>query len=124
MAGSVATGLVGQRAESLALNHLRAQGLEEITTNFRCRMGEIDLVMKDGDCLVFAEVRFRRQNRFSSAVNSVDRRKQRKILRTAAAFLGHHPEYCDCAVRFDVIGLERAGDEMRLNWIRDAFRPE
>jgi len=87
-------------------------------------MGEIDLVMLDGDCLVFAEVRFRNQNRFTSAASSVDHHKQRKIIRTAAAFLGRHPQYSSCAVRFDVIGLDQSGDQTTLRWIRDAFRPE
>jgi putative endonuclease len=118
------TGSVGRRAEKLALDHLRDKGLEEIATNFRCRMGEIDLVMLDGDCLVFAEVRFRNQNRFTSAAGSVDPHKQRKIIRTAAAFLGRYPQYSSCAVRFDVVGLDQSGDQTTLRWIRDAFRPE
>jgi putative endonuclease len=117
------TGSVGRRAEKLALDHLRDKGLEEIATNFRCRMGEIDLVMLDGDCLVFAEVRFRNQNRFTSAAGSVDPHKQRKIIRTAAAFLGRYPQYSSCAVRFDVVGLDQSGDQTTLRWIRDAFRP-
>lgn len=87
-------------------------------------MGEIDLVMLDGDCLVFAEVRFRNQNRFTSAAGSVDHHKQRKIIRTAAAFLGRNPQYSSCAVRFDVVGLDQSGDQTTLRWIRDAFRPE
>ena len=115
---------VGDQAEAAALRHLKAQGLMDIATNFRCRMGEIDLVMKDGDCLVFAEVRFRKENRFASAVASVDLHKQRKIIRTAAVFLGRHPQYSDCTVRFDVVGLDQSGDLTSLKWIRDAFRPE
>ena len=115
---------VGRQAEKLALDHLTAQGLRKIETNFRCRMGEVDLVMKDGDCLVFAEVRFRNQNRYTSAAGSVDWHKQRKIIRTAAAFLGRHPQYSSCTVRFDVVGLDQTGDQTSLRWIRDAFRPE
>ena len=118
------TGSIGRRAEKLALDHLKAQGLIEITRNFRCRMGEVDLVMKDGDCVVFAEVRFRNQNSYTSAAGSVDHHKQRKIIRTAAAFLGRHPQYSSCAVRFDVIGLDQAGNQTSLRWMRDAFRPD
>ena len=117
-------GSVGRQAEKLALDHLRSQGLKEVARNFRCRMGEVDLVMMHGDCLVFAEVRFRNQNRFASAADSVDRHKQRKIIRTAAAFLGRYPQYSNCAVRFDVIGLDQSGDQSSLRWIRDAFRPD
>lgn len=115
---------VGRQAETHALNYLRAHGLKKVTANFRCRIGEIDLVMQDADCLVFIEVRFRNQNRFSSAAGSVDQYKQRKIIRTAAAFLGHHPKYSECVVRFDVIGLDRDGDQTSIRWIKDAFRPE
>jgi putative endonuclease len=118
------TGSIGRQAEKLALDHLRAQGLKEISRNFRCRMGEIDLVMWDGDCLVFAEVRFRNQNSYASAAGSVDHHKQRKIIRTAAAFLGRYPRYSNCAVRFDVVGLDQSGDQTSLRWIKDAFRPE
>lgn len=118
------TGSVGRQAESLALDHLEAQGLKKLAANYRCRMGEVDLVMKDGDCLVFAEVRFRNENRFISAAGSVDHHKQRKIIRTAAAFLGRHPQYSNCAVRFDVVGLDQSGNQTTLEWIRDAFRPE
>jgi len=115
---------LGRQAEKLALDHLRRQGLKEVARNFRCRMGEVDLVMMHGDCLVFAEVRFRNQNSYASAVASVDLHKQRKIIRTAAAFLGHHPQYSGCSVRFDVVGLDQSGDQSSLRWIRDAFRPD
>jgi putative endonuclease len=118
------TGSVGRQAEAMALGHLKAQGLKAITTNFRCRMGEIDLVMRDGDCLVFAEVRFRSENRFAGAAGSVDHHKQRKIIRTAAAFLGRHPQYGNCAIRFDVVGLDQSDGQTSLRWIKDAFRPE
>ena len=115
---------LGRQAEKLALDHLERQGLKEVARNFRCRMGEVDLVMMHGDCLVFAEVRFRNQNSYASAVASVDLHKQRKIIRTAAAFLGHHPQYSGCSVRFDVVGLDKSGNQSSLRWIRDAFRPD
>ncbi|MFQ6004643.1 MAG: YraN family protein [Woeseia sp.] len=117
------TGFLGRRAEKLALAYLKSNGLRKIATNFRCRMGEVDLVMQDGDCLVFAEVRFRNQNRFTTAVESVDRHKQRKIIRTAAAFLGRYPKYGNYSVRFDVVGLDRSENQTAVKWIRDAFRP-
>ena len=118
------TGSLGRQAENLALDYLKAQGLKEITRNYRCRMGEIDLVMQDGECLIFAEVRFRNQNRHVSAVGSVDHHKQRKIIRTAAAFLGRYPQFSNCTVRFDVIGLDKTANKTSLRWVRDAFRPE
>jgi putative endonuclease len=124
MAGS-GKSATGARWEKLALEHLRSRGLLPLSENFRCRMGEIDLVMRDRDCLVFVEVRYRRINRFASAAASVDRTKQRKLTRTAAAFLARHPEFCDLAVRFDVVAFDAAGDDQcTLQWLQDAFRVE
>ena len=115
----------GSRWEKVALEHLQSRGLSGISENFHCRMGEIDLVMRDRDCLVFVEVRYRRANRFASAAASVDRRKQRKLLRAAAAFLARHPEFCDLAVRFDVVAFDAASDDQcTLQWLQDAFRAE
>lgn len=114
----------GRQAERLALGYLVDRGLEVVQTNFRCRHGEIDLVMREGRCLVFAEVRFRRTNRFADATRSVDSRKQLKLMRTANVFLGHNPELADLPVRFDIVALDRAeGNNATINWTRDAFRP-
>jgi putative endonuclease len=124
MAGST-TSATGAHWEKQALDHLRSHGLKRISENFRCRMGEIDLVMRDRDCLVFVEVRYRRTNRFASAATSVDIFKQRKLTRTAAAFLARHPEYYDLAVRFDVVAFDAAADDQcTLQWLQDAFRVE
>ena len=96
-----------------------------IDRNFRCRLGEIDLVMQDGECLVFVEVRYRKAHGFGSAATSVDVRKQRKLTRAARFFLSRHRRLANRPVRFDVIGIDVvAGDELRIEWIRDAFRPD
>jgi putative endonuclease len=114
----------GDPAEELALEHLQACGLKLVARNFRCRLGEIDLVMRDDECLIFVEVRFRKSSYFASALESVDRRKQRKLALAARYFLGRHREYRHHAVRFDVVGLDGPSrDRYRLQWIRDAFRP-
>lgn len=113
----------GARYERLALKHLRAKGLELIEQNFRCRLGEVDLILRDEDCLVFVEVRCRTSNRFASAAHSVDERKQAKIARTAAMFLSKHPRLSNCTVRFDVVAFDRPeSDRCTLQWTRDAFR--
>lgn len=115
----------GTRAEALALEHLRARGLHLVTRNFRCRLGEIDLVMRDGACLVFVEVRYRKPNRFATATESVDRRKQLKLLGAASFFVARHRQFCNLAMRFDVVALDGPSpDRIRLQWLRDAFRPE
>lgn len=114
----------GDPAEQLALEHLQARGLKLVARNFRCRLGEIDLIMLDDECLIFVEVRFRKRGYFASALESVDRRKQRKLALAAGYFLGRHHEYRHHAVRFDVVGLDGPSrDRYRLQWVRDAFRP-
>lgn len=116
---------VGDRWEQRALEYLLSRGLEKIAENFRCRLGEIDLIMLDSECLVFVEVRYRRSNRFATAAASVDGLKQRKLLRAATAFLARNPQYCDAPVRFDVVAFDAASDDQcTLQWLKDAFRAE
>jgi len=120
--GAATTGAVGRRAERRALSFLCGQGLRPITQNFRCRGGEIDLIMLHGDCLTFVEVRYRRSSRFSSPAPTVDYRKQRKIVATAAMFLARTPRYARHTMRFDVVAIAGDADES-VEWIQDAFRP-
>jgi len=120
--GFATPGTIGGHAEAQALDYLVRHGLHEVTRNFRSRGGEIDLVMLDGDCIVFIEVRYRKSTRFLSPAITVDSRKQRKILRTAALFLSRHSHYANHTVRFDVVAITGDG-ERRVNWLRDAFRP-
>jgi putative endonuclease len=115
----------GRRTEELALKHLEAHGLELLERNFRCRGGELDLVMRDGDVLVLVEVRSRRSNRFGGAAASIDSRKQRRLALAARALLAARPQYRRHAARFDVVAFG-PGDShpagTSLEWIRDAFR--
>ena len=118
------TRAVGARAEQLACDYLRRQGLTTIARNFRCRLGEIDLTMHDGDCLVFVEVRYRSGKRLATASVTVDYHKQRKLIRTAAMFLARRPQHAASPVRFDVVAIDAdARGEQTIEWIRDAFRP-
>jgi len=97
-------------------------GLRPVTRNFRCRGGEIDLIMLDDDCLTFVEVRYRASTAFAQASHTVDRHKQRKIVRTAAMFLARNQRFSSFTMRFDVVALE-GGEAPTINWIKDAFRP-
>ena len=116
---------IGAQAEQLALDYLLRRGLRLLEKNSRCRFGEIDLIMLDGRCLVFVEVRYRKRNRFSSAAMSIGPAKQRKIIRTASFFLRGRPRYTDATIRFDVVGIDRsAADQFTIEWLRDAFRPQ
>lgn len=121
--GSSTTTAVGGRAEQLAYRYLLRNGLTPVARNFRCRGGEIDLIMLDNGCLVFVEVRFRSTNRFATAGVTVDRHKQRKIIRTAAMFLSRHSRFSNHIMRFDVIAIE-GGQSPVPDWIKDAFRPD
>jgi putative endonuclease len=112
----------GQRAEDIALEFLQRQGLELIERNYRCRYGEIDLIMEDGRAVVFVEVRFRGSLRFGGPLESVDRRKQEKLLITAALFL--KARQLDRPARFDVAALSPEGGELAVEWVRDAFRAD
>jgi len=98
------------------------RGLRHVERNFRRRGGEIDLVMLDGNCLVFVEVRYRKTTGFLTPAITVDSHKQRKILRTAALFLTTNTHFSNHTIRFDVVAI--SGDEQhRVNWVQDAFRP-
>ncbi len=92
-----------------------------MTRNYRSRWGEIDLIMTEDDTLVFVEVRQRSGSGFGTAVESVDRRKQRRITATAASFLQSRPALAGRQARFDVVGIDGDGG---IQWVRDAFRVE
>ncbi|GAB3450036.1 YraN family protein [Phycicoccus ginsengisoli] len=97
---------LGRYGEQLAARYLGDRGFTVVDRNWRCTHGEIDLVARDGDCLVFCEVKTRRSQRFGAPVEAVDRRKAARLRRLAAAWLQVHDEHAD-RVRIDVIGIVR-----------------
>lgn len=105
----------GQRGEDAALAYLQRQGLVLVERNFLCKGGEIDLIMREGDVLVFVEVRLRKGRSHGGAAASVTPAKQRKLIVAAQHYLQRYrmPPAC----RFDVIAIE--GDE--TDWIRNAI---
>ncbi|MGY0618413.1 YraN family protein [Lysobacter sp. A378] len=114
----------GAAVEAAARDHLQQSGLRPVAANASYRLGEIDLVMLDGDTLVFVEVRYRHDDRFGGGAASVDWRKQRKLVRAAQMFLLRHPRYADGPCRFDVVEADGDPESPRLNWLRDAFRAD
>lgn len=120
------TRALGEQLETVALRYLEARGLTLICRNFQCKLGELDLIMRDAQMLVFIEVRYRRCERFGSAVESVDRRKQRKLLRTAQIYLNVQRFSQREPCRFDILGitLNDAAQEYRFDWIANAFDSE
>jgi putative endonuclease len=107
----------GTQAENSAAAFLEQQGFVIVARNFLRRVGELDLVARDGELLVIAEVRTRADDRYGGAAASVDHWKQRRIVMTAALFLDQHPELRRCRVRFDVIVVRQG----RIDWLRHAF---
>ncbi len=115
---------LGDDAENLAFRYLKQHGLTPVQRNFACRLGELDLIMRDDSCLVVIEVRFRSHRSFVPAELTVDARKQSKIVRTAAMFLAWNERFASMPLRFDVVAIDAdAHGETTIKWIRDAFRP-
>jgi len=114
--------ILGARAEQIALDYLTGHGLTILERNYRRRLGEIDLVALDHGVLVIAEVRTRSSEAYGGAAASVDRLKQRRIIRAAAQLLQQHRDYAALPVRFDVLivsGPTCAAPE--VHWLRHAF---
>jgi len=113
---------IGKQAEACACEYLQAQGLTLVERNYLCKRGEIDLVMQDKHTTVFVEVRYRRNNYFGSGAESVDWRKQAKLLATAEHYLQQHPAAAQGACRFDVMALTTENKQQTIDWIVDAFQ--
>lgn len=113
-----ATASRGRDAELRARQHLLANGLKLLQCNYHSRHGEIDLVMQDRDSVVFVEVRYRRQRAYGSAAESVDRRKQSRLIACAQHYLLTHPDRAGQPCRFDVVTINGSDG---LDWIRNAF---
>ena len=126
MTKPIHTRALGEQLETIALRYLQANGLTLICRNFQCKLGEIDLVMRDAQMLVFIEVRYRRSQRFGSAAATVDRRKQRKLVHTAQLYLNMQRLAQRTPCRFDILGItgDRASEEYRFDWIPNAFDSE
>lgn len=108
----------GDDAEALAEGYLKERGLTPVTRNYRSRFGEIDLIMREGDVLVFVEVRFRASNDFGGAVESIHVAKQRRLIATAEHYLASLKHLPAC--RFDAILVNKM-DHSHVEWIRNAF---
>lgn len=112
----------GDQAENAACEDLQSQGLKLIERNFLCKRGEIDLIMQQANTTVFIEVRYRRNIRYGSGAESVDWRKQEKLLATAEHYLQTHPKAAKGACRFDVVALTTEDQQHKIDWIVDAFQ--
>lgn len=109
----------GRLAEELALNLLQSNKLKFICKNYHCRFGEVDLIMKDNNTLVFVEVRYRKSQQFGGAIESITTSKQNKLRLTASHYLQKNKTQLNA--RFDVVLLSSLTDDKKINWIKSAF---
>jgi putative endonuclease len=116
----------GQSREGLAARYLAQSGLRLLNRNYQCRVGEIDLIARDGETLVFIEVRYRQDDSHGSALESVTPAKQRKIVRCARYFLMKHPQLSNLPCRFDIVGIcpDAVHPGIRFDWLRNAFQAD
>lgn len=112
---------MGQKAEEHACNYLQKHGLRLQQRNYACRLGEIDLIMRDKEQLVFVEVRYRKNNNYGSAAASIGNTKQIKIIRTASYYLASIKQYDKIPCRFDVIAISAENHKPTISWIKNAF---
>ncbi|MBI5450554.1 MAG: YraN family protein [Gammaproteobacteria bacterium] len=111
----------GQQGEQLARSYLLRQGLRFITSNYRSRRGEIDLIMRDGNALVFIEVRYRRPSSFGGGLDSISLRKQRRLIAAALHYLQSLPGNPP-ACRFDIIAIDgERPEDGRITWLQNVI---
>ena len=110
---------IGMDAENRAADFLAAAGLTVLRRNYRCRLGELDIVARHGPLLVIAEVRCRSRDDFGGAAASVTSAKQRRIVQATRHLLMRHPPLAQLSIRFDVLTVN--ADQTRVTWLRGAF---
>ena len=110
----------GRKGEREALDYLRSKGLKLVTRNYRCRLGELDLIMSDGETLVFVEVRKRSRDALIAPALTVTHTKQRRLVKTARHYLMKNEAQATRPCRFDVVGVTQDN----IEWIPNAFDAE
>ena len=119
--------LIGDQVEDLVVSYLLEKGLKIIAQNYLCKMGEVDIIARDKEGLIFVEVRYRKNSQFGGSVFSVNKSKQKKLIKAAAHYLQTHRLTNKVACRFDVMAIEGKiafGMPLtaeQINWIKGAF---
>ena len=111
----------GAAWEDAALVHLQRSGLVLVTRNFTCRLGEIDLILRDRENLVFVEVRYRGDGSRGGGTSSVGAAKRTKLIRAAEIYLQANPRFAALPCRFDVVGCSGTPQAPTFEWTRSAF---
>ena len=111
---------VGRLGEDLALRKLKKLGYRCIARNYRCPLGEMDLIARDGETLVFVEIKTRRDKSLAYAKEAVDERKKRQLSKVALAYMKAE-DCCDTKSRFDVVAINLDGNREQVEVIKNAF---
>ena len=111
---------LGRRGEELALRKIKRLGYTCIARNYRCALGEVDLIAKDGDTLVFIETKTRTGANLAYAKEAVDERKRRQLSKVALAFMKAN-NCCEVKSQFDVVAVSLQGKQERIELIKNAF---
>jgi len=111
---------VGRQGEDLALKRLKKMGYKKIIRNYRCPLGEIDLIAEDKGTLVFIEIKTRRGRSIGYAKEAVDAKKKRQLSKVALAYMKSHDCF-ETRARFDVVAISLQGDKPRIEVIKNAF---
>jgi putative endonuclease len=114
----------GGAFEQRACMELERAGLKLLARNYTTRYGELDLIMRDGDTVVFVEVRQRKRTSFGDAATSVTAAKRAKLVQTAQLWLVANPRHAQQPCRFDVMTYDGQGDNAKMDWLRNAFEAE
>ena len=115
---------LGTCAEKWAKQHLVNQGLSFVASNYKSPRGEIDLIMKEGQVLVFVEVRLRSTKKYGSSADSINYKKQQHIIHAARHFLQANPQWNQSICRFDTVCLDKDNgndQKYQVEWLRNAF---
>jgi putative endonuclease len=115
---------IGNQAEQQAHLFLQAQGFSLIVQNYRSRYGEIDLIMRDRDDIVFIEVRSRSRLDYGHPAETINKRKQQKLIKTAIDFLQKKEWLYKVNCRFDVIAIHLEASQWQIEWFKNAFSTE
>ncbi len=114
----------GAAFETQAQRDLERAGLVLLSRNYTTRHGELDLVMRDGERIVFVEVRQRTRTGHGGAAGSITASKRARLVRTASLWLAAHPQHARRACRFDVVSYDGTGQAAQMRWLRGAFEAE
>ena len=111
---------LGKNGEDYAIDYLRSNRFKILNRNYRCSLGEIDIIAKEKDTIVFVEVKTRKSDDYTEPFESVGKKKQAKI-RDLALYYLQEKDCSDCEIRFDVLSIIIDGQDKKVEHIKNAF---